>query len=282
MATKEGISQMTEMSGEVTSENVAVLFEDHNKPEDAIDVKAHVLTASNKSILESFIIQQLPNCYITAEDLLTQTQKSHLPTSEVLQNKFPDTGNIMAGDFSEILTLYFLGSESSETAKKVKKWRFKEDRKKAAPHSDVVIVGCDDYTNPSADDYVICAEAKSKATINKSYHPVTNAIAGYQKDRTGRLARTLTWLREKEIENGTKESIAFYERFTKDNLTTSFAKKYRAVIVIDRTLLDQELIKKMDIPPQNDEFEIIVIGICDLKILYETCFSNALNGINHE
>ncbi|MBL4783837.1 MAG: hypothetical protein JKY49_00255, partial [Cohaesibacteraceae bacterium] len=174
-----------------------------------------------------------------------------------------------------------LGSGKGEFARKVKKWQFKQDRMKAAPHSDVIILHCNDPENPSENDYVICAEAKSKALKNNTYRPIANAIKGYEADKTGRLARTLSWLREKAIENEDAESIAFVERFTKSNLGTSFRKNYRAVVVIDRALLDAELVEKLHIPPQNEEFEVVVLGVDDLKPLYETCFSRAVSELEN-
>lgn len=59
-------------------------------------------------------------------------------------------------------------------------------------------------------------------------------------------------------------------------------KKYRAVAIIDRDYLDGELLRSLDLPPQNDEFEIIVLGIDNLKKLYEQSFSRAISEVTHE
>ena len=128
-----------------------------------------------------------------------------LPASEILQNKLPDTGNVMSGDFGEVLTLFYLGDERSEDVKHVKKWRFKQDRKKPAPHSDVIVLFREYSDRPSENDFVICAESKAKATGSPS-EPIKNSIKGYESDKTGRLARTLVWLKEKEIDHGNADS----------------------------------------------------------------------------
>jgi hypothetical protein len=201
--------------------------------------------------------------------------------SQILQNKLPDTGSIMSGDFGEVLTLFYLGSERSEVVKKIKKWRFKEDRKKAAPHSDVIILYREHADIPSKNDFVICAESKAKATDSNS-KPIENSIIGYEKDNIGRLGRTLVWLREKAIDHENAESIDFIKRFTDNILDTKFSKKYRAVAIIDREYLDKELAKSLKLPDQNDEFEIIVLGISNLKNLYEQSFSRAISEVTSD
>ena len=181
----------------------------------------------------------------------------------------------MSGDFGEVLTLFYLGGERSEEVKHVKKWRFKQDRKKPAPHSDVIVLFREYSDRPSENDFVICAESKAKATGSPS-EPIKNSIKGYESDKTGRLARTLVWLKEKEIDHGNADSLEFIKRFTDDILNVEFSKKYRAVAIIDRDYLDEELLRSLNIPTQNDEFEIIVLGIKNLKDLYEQSFSRAI------
>lgn len=265
----------------VESQDVASLFEEHIMPEDSVTVTAHIVSDENQKLLEDFMSKSIPDCYIPKLLIDEQKSRTGLSTRKIVANKIPETGNIKSGDFAEILTLFFLGSGNEEFIKKVKKWRFKQDKNKAAPHSDVVVLRCEDPLNPSINDFVICAEAKSKATKSNNYRPIANAIDGYEADRTGRLSRTLTWLREKAIEFENSDSIALIERFTKSNIEVTFKKKYRAVIVIDRNLLDEELQVNLDIPPQNDEFEVVVLGITELKPLYESCFSKALSELDN-
>ena len=265
----------------IESQDVASLFEEHVMPEDAVTVTAHIVSDENQKLLEDFMSKSIPDCYIPKLLIDEQKSRTGLSTRKIVANKIPETGNIKSGDFAEILTLFFLGSGNEEFIKKIKKWRFKQDKHKAAPHSDVVVLRCEDPLNPSINDFVICAEAKSKAIKSNSYRPIANAIDGYEKDRTGRLSRTLTWLREKAIEFENSDSIALIERFTKSNIEVTFKKKYRAVIVIDRNLLDEELQVNLDIPPQNDEFEVVVLGITELKPLYESCFSKALSELDN-
>ncbi len=65
-----------------------------------------------------------------------------------------------------------------------------------------------------------------------------------------------------------------FERFTHD-LSVAYSKLYKAVAIIDRALLDRELIRQ-PCPATNASFEVVVIGINDLKAFYETVFGRAL------
>ncbi|MGH1399211.1 MAG: Hachiman antiphage defense system protein HamA [Alphaproteobacteria bacterium] len=265
----------------LNEDNVSSWFTDHVMPNGSVEVRAHVLDDDKIVELEEFMIEAIPGCYISDNDLEAQINNTGLSASEILQNKLPDTGSVMAGDFGEVLTLFYLGSERQEVVKKLRKWRFKQDRTKAAPHSDVVILYREHDDRPSRKDFVICAESKLKSTAS-AFSPIEKSIDGYKSDKTGRLARTLVWLKEKAIDHENATSIAFIKRFTEDHLKTEFKKTYRAVAVIDRNYLDEELVKTLDLPEQNEEFEVIVIGIDNLKNLYEHCFSKAANGENND
>lgn len=265
-------------SRDTNSENITGWFCVHPKPDGAVEVRAHLLEDAKHSQLEDFFVREIPDCYISAGVLKARVNETGLTASEILQNKLPDTGSVMAGDFGEILTLFYLGSERSEQIRKLKKWQFKQDRTKAAPHSDVVILHKKYPDRASKSDFVICAEAKVKSTPS-NFCPIEKSIEGYSLDRTGRLARTLVWLKEKAIDQGTPDSISYIKRFTDDHLNTEFKKHYKAVAIVDRNYLDQELQKNLDLPEQNEEFEVVVIGISDLKNLYERSFSRAISEV---
>lgn len=77
-----------------------------------------------------------------------------------------------------------MASERSERVNKIRKWQFKQDRTKAAPHSDVVILHRKYADRPSKDDFVICAESKVKST-QSPFCPIEKSIEGYNSDKTG-------------------------------------------------------------------------------------------------
>lgn len=253
---------------------VCQVFEPYEMPDGALPLRCHVLKADQAKVLEDFLVQSLPECYASVQELKQRSKETGLPTAELLANKFPDKGSVMSGDFGEILTLFFVSSEKEEATTLIKKWRYKQDRRKAAPHSDVIIFYKENGKKASERDFVICAEAKQKATKSK-FNPLEKAIEGFSADSTGRLARTLSWLREKAIDQESNESIHFLNRFTID-LTVKYRKYFKAVAVVDRTLLNDEINQKIDLPKQDESFEVVVLGVSDLKKLYEAAFSRAM------
>lgn len=252
---------------------ISSVFDRQQTPKDGVVCRCHVLRDKERVALMNFLIASLPECYITKANLRERTKATGKSASELLANKIPDAGSVMSGDFGEILTLFFLGSERDEKVMLIKKWLYKQDRAKPAPHSDVVILYREFENMASAKDFVISAEAKQKSTKGK-FAPIVAAIEGLEKDHTGRLARTLAWLREKAIDHGTNEQVAFIERFTHD-LSATYAKHYKAVAIIDVELLDDELNRK-PCPAVNGAFEVVVIGIKDLKTFYESVFDRAV------
>jgi hypothetical protein len=261
--------------------NLAESFDPHEMPENSLPVRCHVLDACQSQTLEDFLVEGLPWCYITKKELKERKEKTGRSESELLANKFPDPGNVMSGDFGEIVTLFFLSEEAEKKVSRVKKWRYKQDRKKPAPHSDVIILYRENPGKPSKKDYVICAESKQKSTKSK-FNPIEDSLKGYKEDKTGRLARTLVWLREKAIDKESVGTIDLISRFTGKNLTVEFGKKFKALAIVDRTFLDDEVTKEIELPEQNDEFEVVVIGIDNLKNLYEKCFSRAKEEVEIE
>jgi len=256
-------------------------FKNYVMPEGALPVRCHVLQATQALALENYLVQSLPECYITQDQLKLRADATELTPAQILANKLPDIGNVMSGDFGEIITMYFLSSERPEKTTLLKKWRYKQDRRKAAPHSDVVIFHRESATSASENDFIICAESKQKAARSNTYIPIANAIEGYLDDKTGRLARTLTWLREKAIDQESPKRINFLNRFTVDP-TVEYLKHFKAIAIIDRALLDREITRKIDLPRQDDSFEVVVLGIDDLKTFYERVYSRAINEVTVE
>jgi hypothetical protein len=253
---------------------VAQVFKPHKMPDGALPVRCHVLKEDEAQALEDFLVKCLPDCYTTKLHLKERAESTGLPLAELLANKLPDPGSVMSGDFGEVLTLFFLGSERAEKITPINKWRYKQDRKKAAPLSDVVLFYREHAATATENDFVICAEAKQKAMASKTYVPITKAVEGFEEDKTGRLGRTLVWLREKAIDHGSKDEINFLDRFTIDP-SIKYLKHFKAVAIIDRDLLDEEITRQIHLPKQDEFFEVIVLGIKDLKVLYEKVYGRA-------
>ncbi|MBY5539245.1 DUF1837 domain-containing protein [Rhizobium leguminosarum] len=263
------------------AEDISSWFKDHILPENAIVADVYVLDLAKRTQIADFLSRELPDCFISKDDIDAQINRTGMSIQEIVQNKFADPGSVMAGDFGEILSLFFLGSAGGHGLKKVKKWRFKQDRNKPAPHSDVILLHCTDPEHPHDDDFLICAEAKVKSTASKTYRPIANALEGYESDRTGRLAKTLAWLREKAIESDTAYSIKYIERFSKDQIRVPYHRRHRAIAVIDSDFLDAELVEAVTIPTHDGTFKIVVMAVAELKALYEECFKRAVAEAKH-
>ncbi|MDG3043125.1 Hachiman antiphage defense system protein HamA [Roseicyclus marinus] len=258
------------------AENIADWFYEHERPLGSITADVFILHDKARKSISDFLAREMPSCYISEEDIKSQVARLKCSAPEVVANKVADPGAVMAGDFGEILTLFFLGASNHGKPCSVKKWRYKQDRNKAAPHSDVILLYCEDSANPKVGDYLICAEVKVKSTPSKTYRPIEASVKGYEADRTGRLAKTLAWLREKAFETEGPETIKYIERFSKVNIEITYDKKHRAVAVVDKNFVDDELAQITTIPDQGDSFKVVVLGLEQLKDLYEECFTRAV------
>lgn len=111
----------------LNKENVSSWFTDHVMPNGSVEVGAHILDDDKITKPEKFMIEAIPRCYISVADLEAQINNiTGLSVPEISQNKLSDPGSVMAGNFGEILTLFYLGRERQEVVKKIRKWRFKK------------------------------------------------------------------------------------------------------------------------------------------------------------
>jgi len=123
----------------------------------------------------------------------------------------------------------------------------------------------------------LCAEVKAKAT-DGSFEPIKSAIKDSAKDRTGRLAKTLVWLREKALLQGIDGvDIAMLNRFIEATDHPPAAKRYSAVAVISANLVDDQLGDAPAEPP--DDYSVVVISVPQLKATYESIFETARQAV---
>jgi hypothetical protein len=184
----------------------------------------------------------------------------------------------MAGDFGEIVVYLYQGArEHPNVAYGATKWRLKQDRRKPAPHSDVVHFVLPSWPNPSEDDLVLCSEVKTKST-NASSTPITSAIEDSKKDRASRLARTLVWLRERALTEDLGDvELAHLERFINATEHPPAKWRFRAVAVISEELLDAEL---TSVPTQiHSDCTLVVISVPNLHEIYGLVFTAALAAV---
>jgi|GEM_PF-474721 hypothetical protein len=210
-------------------------------------------------------------CYITDDQLADRSRVAGVSTEDVLAAKLPDPGSTMAGDFGELLVFFYQASKAYPVPTVgPKKWRLKQDRTKPAPHSDVVHLTLPSWPLKSDNDAILCSEVKTKAT-RSDFDPISKAIQDSTKDRTSRLARTLSWLRERAISDGeVGVSIRQLERFINATDDPPIKKSFRAVAVVCDTLLESELAKIPEhITPGAD---LVIISIPNLHQFYNSLF----------
>jgi hypothetical protein len=179
--------------------------------------------------------------YISDERLAETAVANHVSTAAVLGAKLPDPGPIMSGDFGEIIGYIYLASVENGNIVGPKRWRFKVDRTRAAQGSDVVQMVLPNWPTSSADDRLICAEVKAKATASL-FAPIASAIAGAEKDRTSRVSKSLVWMKEQALfQDIGAVTIGQLDRFIQASEHPPYARQFKAIVVVCSGLVDGEI-----------------------------------------
>ena len=218
-------------------------------------------------------------CYISDETLKERAAATGMNGSELAALKIPDAGSVMSGDFGEILSAFYIAARSLPVVTiDPLRWRYKAQRTKAAPGSDIVQLLLPSWPQSSAEDQIICAEVKAKATAG-AFDPIQKAGEGSKQDRTGRLAKTLVWLREKNLTDGS-DTVTFeqLDRFINAVDHPAISPDFRAVAVIDAGMVDDEIAKGT--MPHPDNCALIVISVPELKRHYTALFAAIVAGAN--
>jgi hypothetical protein len=217
-------------------------------------------------------------CYVSDAIVNQRAKATGAKKTQIIAAKLPDPGAVMSGDFGEILVYFYQSAKAlPATALGPKKWRLKQDRTKAAPHSDVVHFVLPAWPTPTAHDVLLCAEVKTKATAG-AFTPIDDAIDGAEKDRTSRLARTLMWLRDRALTEPLDDvQIPQLERFINATDHPPAAKQFRAVAVICSSLVDAELARTSR--QASADYTVVVISIPELQKTYTTVFDAAKQAV---
>lgn len=238
-------------------------------------VPRKIVAAWNSDLSEAF-----RRCYISdfqlakrAKELIKEEEDWELDEAQInlLESLIPDPGSVMSGDFGEILGYIFLASKAHPAqAIGPKKWRLKNDRKKASPYSDIVQFILPDWPEPSEEDQILCAEVKAKATKGK-FRPIQKAFEGSVSDRKDRLAKTLAWLEERSLKEpieGVKRGQI--QRFIKADKHPEYSKDFYAIAVVCASLVDDEIRDAEDF--YVDGINLRVITVPDLKTTYTRAY----------
>jgi hypothetical protein len=210
-------------------------------------------------------------CYISDEKLVERAEAGNVAGSAVAAAKIPDPGSVMSGDFGEIITAFYMAIRSLPAVSiDPVRWRYKADRKKPAPYSDVVQFVLPSWPVSSAEDRILCAEVKAKATSG-TFDPIEAAGQGSASDRAGRLVNTLEWLKDKALTDGSDVvEIAQLDRFIQAVDHPQAFWEFCAVAVIDSDFADDEIAKGS--APEPEKCTLIVISVPELKKRYTELF----------
>jgi hypothetical protein len=254
-------------------------FEEENK-------KIVVLTLKDDDWDE--FVNKLPaeykRCYISQKELESRIINFASTKEKELSELLPDIGNIKSGDFGEILSFYlFKERHKKQKVDGPKKWRWKQEKNVAAPYTDGILFSIKKIDEPSKDDLLISIESKMKATSNYGYHLLQNAIDGAEKDYVSRIANSLSWLRKKYKDESLKEKapipklkelVEMIERFIKSETVGEYTKQLKAVAIVDKDFLDEEVKKSFTTPTVlGASLEIMIVSVKDLKTAYEKVFA---------
>jgi hypothetical protein len=215
-------------------------------------------------------------CYISDARLAARASEAKVDASEIAAAMIPDPGSVMSGDFGEILAAFYLAARSlPAVAIDPLRWRYKADRRKSAPYSDVVQILLPTWPQASPQDRILCAEVKAKAT-SSSFDPIEAARTGSALDRRGRLVNTLQWLKDKALTDGSDTiEVAQLSRFIQAIDYPAATWEFCAVAVIDASLVDDE-VAKMSTDDDAAECTLIVISVPELKRRYTELFAEIL------
>lgn len=235
--------------------------------------------------------------YLSDEKLDRLEAKKQNSRKDIINRRLPDPGDVMSGDFGEILT-YYMATElwSPEVNFKPMKWRLKDDPKKASPKTDVVLFRLvNDVNNPDANDTLITYEAKAHATpIAGKYRTHTqksaitykdgkdcctfvDAVFDADKDRASRAAESIVYLKNIAEDTDDDEFMDVLKRF-EQGYTVPYNTLHNAVAIIESTDIDNQINRMpKDLMANFPGIVLYCMPIKNLKIVYESIFSQLKN-----
>jgi hypothetical protein len=229
-------------------------------------------------LLAERLASTIRHCYVTDARIRDRVRATGVTAAEVVAAVLPDEGATMSGEFGEVLSYVFLANRKQPVpVLGPKKWRLKQDRRKPAPFSDVIQFCLPTWPVASAQDGIVCAEVKTKATQG-TFRPIAKALEHSKKDQTSRLAETLVWLRERAVTTGLDDvTIDHLDRFINATAHPASQKEFVAIAVLSADLAEDELVT---VPGARDpQTELVVIIVPNLRDTYMLAFAGALRAL---
>ncbi len=230
------------------------------------DFKIYQLKEEAFNDLLEILPKKFLDCYVPLEKVEQSERRK-----EFIQSYIPNLPNLVSGEFGEILSFYLMQDIYSDKEPEApKKWRYKENKNKPAQGTDFVLLCLNNN-----DNILVAAECKAKATCNTE-NPMVSAIAGMKKDALDRLVKTLIFLKDRALQ---ENKVALFDRISRllnpvDYET--YDKHFKAIAIIDQAFVDDAFYQEVDINGIDFEYELVVIIVPNLKMKYQTVFSNIL------
>lgn len=189
------------------------------------------------------MIMSVRDAYISNEKLTELEESFHKTRQELIQRRLPVEADIISGDFGEILTFYIaIAHFASKANIRVKKWRFKDDKTKASPKTDILLFYKSPEMSFSPDDTMYSIEVKTMASDPyNSKSAILNAVKDADNDRTSRAIETIDYFLTRIEDTGEyKEYYTDIERFG-GAYTQQYNKSFNAVAIVDSTYLSKHI-----------------------------------------
>lgn len=233
------------------------------------------------------------SAYLSDEKLDKIDAKKQNSRKDIINRRLPDPGDVMSGDFGEILT-YYMATElwSNDVNYKPLKWRFKDDPKKASPKTDVVLFRfVNDVNHPDTNDKLITYEAKAHAKPISGKYKVhvqkpsitykdgkdcctfVDAVFDADRDRASRAAESIIYLKNKAEDMDDDEFMEVLKRF-EDEYSVPYDTQYNAVAIIESTDIDNQINRMpRDLMMTFPDITLYCLPIKNLQQVYEAVFS---------
>ena len=241
------------------------------------------------------------DCLVPFREAYIATDKlnhivSHFPTTrkEAISRRLPRKGNVMSGDFGEILSFYMACQIWSPSVNVIPmKWRFKDSKKDASKYTDVILFELHDADNPSVDDAMFTYEVKTCATglgdgiykvhVKPSYKnykdgklecTIIEAVFDANKDAVERAAETIPYLLTRCEDENLYDLHKQIYRFRKAEKTT-YKKEYNAVAIVDSSTLAKQMYRMPgDLLTMHPNVKnVYCIPMENLKNVYERIYA---------
>lgn len=241
------------------------------------------------------------DCLVPFREAYIATDKlnhivSHFPTTrkEAISRRLPRKGNVMSGDFGEILSFYMACQIWSPSVNVIPmKWRFKDSKKDASKYTDVILFELHDADNPSVDDAMFTYEVKTCATglgdgiykvhVKPSYKnykdgklecTIIEAVFDANKDAVERAAETIPYLLTRCEDEDLYDLYKQIYRFREAEKTT-YNKEYNAVAIVDSTTLSKQMLRMPgDLLTMHPNVKnVYCIPVENLQNVYESIYA---------